>query len=111
MKIALDISNDTLIAVNTQLNRVYDLPTSLDQSAKIVISMTYDLADKFDKKYRNRIQNQDLFDNKKRVKVKLKFHEAWALYEYLKLIVSGIQNDYHLSLVNKLSDVLHQKLS
>ncbi|MGC1471521.1 MAG: hypothetical protein WA775_02920 [Psychroserpens sp.] len=109
MKVEINISNDTLVALNKQTQRVYELPIINNKEHKVVLSISYGIAEKFQKKYSSRVQNQSLFDTKKRIKMSLRFHEAWALQILLETVVDGMDNLYHKSLISALINQLDQK--
>jgi len=111
MKIEININTDTLIALNSVLKQVYELPVSNDKRENVYKSIGFDLADKFDKKCKTRVKKADLFDSKKKTKFTLKYHEAWALEEILREITPFIQNPYQVILLNKVTDTLNQKLA
>lgn len=110
MKVELKLSNDTLMATNKILKEIYELPLSQVKRENVYRSIGFDLADKFDKKCKTQIKKANLFDNKK-VKITLKFHEAWALESLIKSLADEIivNNEYQRRLVFALADTLNQK--
>ena len=109
MKVELKISTDTLMAANKILKEIYNLPASTDKRENIYKSIGYDLADKFDSKCKARIKKANLFE-KKKVKITLAYHEAWALEAIIQdLIEQVIHNDYQKSLLISLTHTLNQK--
>ena len=110
MKVELKLSNDTIIAVNQLLCQVYLLPASIDQQVKLMRSIIYDVADRFDKKVKTQIKKASLFDAKKRTKFTLQFHEAWALKEVLQSLYATLSNPYQQSLIQTVINTLDQKL-
>ncbi len=48
-----------------------------------MLSISLDLAETFDKKFKTILNKANLFDAKKKVKFTFKYHEAWALKAYL----------------------------
>lgn len=109
MKVELNFSLDTLMAVNKQLQKMYELPVSTVKRENVYKSIGFDLADKFDKKCKTLIKKTSLFDQKKRFKMSLKFHEAWALQEILMELVSDVNNSYQKALIEKTIHNLDQK--
>lgn len=83
MKVEIKITNDALMAVNSLLQGLYDMPVSVNPLQNVYASIGYDLADMFDSKLKSKIKKADLFDHKKPVKFTFKFHEAWALIRIL----------------------------
>ena len=109
MKIELKFSTDAVVCLNQQLQNVYSLTVSNDKRENVYKSIGYDLADKFDKKCKTLIKKASLFDVKKRHKMSLKFHEAWALQEILSELVDDITNSYQKTLIEKIIHTLDQK--
>lgn len=112
MKIELNISNDTLLAANKILKEVYKLPISVVARENVYKSIGMDLADKFDTKCKSQIRKANLFDNKK-IKITLKYHEAWALESLIKDLVDEfiVNNMYQRNLLFQLTNTLNQKLA
>lgn len=109
MKIELKMNNDTLMAIAKMLQGVYTMPVSMDRREKVYRSISYDLADKFDAKYRTKIKKSDLFDQKKLTKFSLKFHEAFALQQILMDLIQEVDNDLNRTLAQKVINALDQK--
>ncbi len=109
MIIKIKLNNDTLIAVNSLLKKVYELPPSVDKRENIYKSIGYGLADKFEKKVKLIIRKASLFDQAKRTEMSLKFHESWALQEILTELKPTLENDYQKTLTQKLINILDQK--
>lgn len=111
MKVKIDMTNDTIMAVNSLLKNVYEVKEhSQEKDVKVVLSIIYDLADTFDVKVKTKIKNATLFDTKKKTKFNFKFHEAWALHEALKFLVHLSDTDYKKLLIEMLIGTLDQKL-
>lgn len=111
MKIEIKINSDTLIACNEVLQQLYASGVPPTEGGKLVKSLALDVADKLDAKAKTLIKKATLFDNKKKHKVTLKYHEAWGLYRTLCLQVEQIKNIYKITLINAMIGVLNQKLS
>jgi len=110
MKIELQLTNDQLMAINNQLQKVYEMPVSTDQRENVYKSIAFDLADKFDKKCKNLIKKASLFSQKKKIKISLKFHEAWALQAVLMELIIYMDNEYQKTLIQKTINALDEKL-
>ena len=110
MKIQVQLSNDQLTAVDLLLRELYSIPHNNQKDVKVTLSVGYDLADKFHSKYCTQIKNSSLFDNSKRHKFKLKFHEAFAL-EQLLIILKHKVNEYYQPKVQTLINDLNQKMA
>ena len=83
MKIEIKLSRDELELFNYLLQQSYGRRFQSVRLYNIVHSLSLDLADSFDKKFKTRIKKVNLFDGKKKTKITLKYHEAWALKIYL----------------------------
>jgi len=110
MKIEIHITPDALMAVNKILKRVYELPVSVNKEEKVYRSIGFDLADKFEKKCKSQIKKANLFD-KKKVKITLMYHEAWALEAIINSLLWIVHNDYQDSLLQSLAHSINQKLA
>lgn len=112
MKIALSTNTDTIIALSKLLELVYDLPVSTDKRENVYKSIGFDLADKFSSKAKTIIKKANLFDNKNQ-KIKLKYHEAWALEQIVRELTEVFpdKNPYRKTLYQKALDQLNQKLA
>lgn len=109
MKIELNISTDALMAANKILKEIYNLPVSNDKRENVYKSIGFDLADKFDKKCKTQIKKANLFE-KKKIKLSLKYHEAWALEAIIQdLIGEVIHNEYQKALLTNLTHIINQK--
>lgn len=95
MKTILKLSVDQVFAVNTLLNKIYELPfNSFGEAEKVAISIGVLLSDKFENKKRELHKKLDLLNRNKKVSFKLKYHEAWALKNILVNRISWLHNDY-----------------
>lgn len=99
------------MAINKYLQQIYKLQVSQDKTEKIYRSIGYDLADKFDSKWKATLRKHDLFDQKKLNKITLKFHEAWALQKILTDLHSSEDSDYIANLILNVINTLDQKLA
>jgi hypothetical protein len=109
MKVELKLTPDTINAAARLLEKVYDLPAPLGQSEKIIRSIAYDVADAMLSKQKTIRKKLNLFDAKKKHKISLKYHEAFALYNILNELNINVSDDYNRTILNKLKDELHQK--
>ena len=109
MKVELKLTADTINAAARLLEKVYDLPAPLGQSEKIIRSIAYDVADAMLSKQKTIRKKLNLFDAKKKHKISLKYHEAFALYNILNELNINVSDDYNRTILNKSKDDLHQK--
>ena len=109
MKVELKLTADTINAAARLLEKVYDLPAPLGQSEKIIRSIANEVADAMLSKQKTIRKKLNLFDAKKKHKISLKYHEAFALYNILNELNINVSDDYNRTILNKLKDDLHQK--
>lgn len=114
MKTTLKINADSIFALDKLLSNVYNIGFSLGLSgktkeAKVLLSISYELSNKFNSKSRNIVLKQSLFDSKKKYSIGLKFHEAWALEQIIYASLDNVNNDYAKTLLKKIADDLNQK--
>lgn len=79
MKIETKLTSDQIFAVAKLLEQVYDTYPEIKKQDKLVRSIAFDIADKFTTKQRTIYKSNTLFDQKKKYRVTLKFHEAVTL--------------------------------
>lgn len=111
MKIEITLSSDELVCINNQLQKAYGRTFQQVALYNVVHSIVLELADSFDTKTKTRIKKANIFDSRKKTKITLKYHEAWALKIYLHSEVPTIDNEYQRSLLNKQIANLDQKLT
>lgn len=109
MKVELKLSADALLACSKLLQGVYDTKRIQSQTANMMLSIAFDLADKFDAKSKTILRKQGLFDTKKTHKMTLKFHESRALEAVIRAMQVTINNEYQLNLLIKVADKLNQQ--
>ncbi len=110
MKIDLKISVDTVPLISNILQDVYQPLNNNNINQKIIRSIGFVLADMFDKKHKNLIKKNDLFQSAKPIKIGLKYHEAWALKGVLMNEPEIKYNPLHNALLRKTIHQLDQKL-
>jgi len=111
MKVELKLSTETIIALYNLLEMVYDLPISTEKRENVYKSIGFDLADKFSSKAKTIIKKANLFSNKTH-KIKLKYHEAWALEQIVRELTEVFpdKNPYRKTLYQNTLNQLNQKL-
>ena len=110
MKVELKLYADTINASAQLLEQVYNLSTPLGQSEKVVRSIAYDVAETMLSKQKSIRKKLNLFDAKKKHKVSLKFHEAFALYNILNELLHNVSDEYNRTILGKLIGEVHQKI-
>ena len=111
MKIEITLTSDELVCINNQLQKAYGRSFQQVALYNVVHSIALEMADKFDTKTKSRIKKANIFDSRKKTKIALKYHEAWALKIYLHSEVPTVDNEYQRSLLNKQIANLDQKLT
>lgn len=99
------------MAINKHLQQIYKLQVSQVKTERVYRSIGYDLAAKFDTKWKSKLRKHDLFDQKKLSKVTLKFHEAWALQHILTDFHGSEDSDFTSNLILKVINTIDQKLA
>lgn len=99
------------MAINSVIKNVYELSVSNDQRENIYKSIGFDLADKFDSKTKALIRKANLFDTAKKIKITLKYHEAWALQMILMEVLPTISNTYQNTLITKVIHFIDERIS
>ena len=110
MKVELKLNIDTIFAINKVLQNVYDGTTPELMVQKVYRSIAFDLADKFDKLQKNNQKKATLFDAKKKHKIAIKYHEAWALWHIITHFIPSVNNDLSKVQLQLTADTIHQKL-
>lgn len=110
MKIELKLSSDELVCINNQLQKAYGRGFLQVDLYNVVHSIVLEVADSFDTKTKTRIKKANIFDSRKKTKISLKYHEAWAIKIYLQSEVQEINNDYQRTLLNKQIGIIDQQL-
>lgn len=111
MKIELNFNNDTLVACNQLLQEIYNESQPTTEAGKLVKSIALDVADKLDSKCKTIVKKASLFDNKKKHKITLKYHEAWGMYRSLIELNENTSNEFKRTVIQNVISVLNQKLA
>lgn len=111
MKIEIKLKSETIFAINKLLQAVYDTPQPIDLNQRIYRSISFDLADKFDKLHKSNVKKSNLFDNNKTYKVSLKIYEAWALEKIIINMLPTVNNDLHKNILQSTASIINQKLT
>jgi len=110
MKIDIKINNDELIATNNLLQKCYQDTDCLTLEAKVFKSIGLQLADMFEKKCKKKIKDGDLFDQKKQIKIGLKFYEAWALKEIIRNFIHLSETTFQHHQIQRVINKLDKKI-
>jgi hypothetical protein len=106
MKITIKTTPDQVLALDKVLEALNIFEVQSPES-KAVKSICYDCQDKVIKIVKPLKRSIDLFNNKKKHAINLKYHEAYALLEYLNHMLPSTGHNLNLQQVH---DQLHQKL-
>lgn len=112
MKVEIHLNIDSLVAVKESLNKLYEMEIPTDKRGRVYCSIGLELADKFESKVKTEIKKGiSLFNTKKKYKIGLKYHEAWALEGCLIELIGSLNNEYKKQLVQFTINQLNQKLA
>ena len=112
MKIEIHLNIDSLVAVNEALKELYEMEPPTDKRGRVYHSLGLELSDKFDSKLKTELKKGvNLFNTKKKYKIGLKYHEAWALEGCLIELIGSLNNEYKKQLVQFTINQLNQKLA
>lgn len=104
-KITLPLLADEAFALDKLLNQVPDFLPKTPQG-KAMKSICLETSDRVHKLVRKLQKDTDLFHAKKKAKIDLKYHEAYAIFELINALLPATGNNIHLQ---KINDFLHQK--
>lgn len=109
--IIIHVKPDDLRIISNNLQTVYLDVVNRTWEEKLSHSIGLDLADKFQSKQKKQIKKANLFETNKLLKITLKYHEAWALYQILQSLIMN-QSGYREQLrVQEVINKLNQKLT
>lgn len=111
MKIKLKLNNDTLIACNNLLKQVYNSETPPNEAGKLIKSICFEVADKFDTKAKSLVKSANLFDKKNTTEITLKWYEAWGTLQVFIRLNEIEGSDFQKLLVQKVISTINQKLT
>ena len=98
MKIELTINADESIFLNARLHIMQETSVTefkkLDLEKKALHTILMDVSDIITKKNKSILRKDSLFDQNKTYKVSLKYHEAKALYAFIRRLTE-VENDDH----------------
>ena len=111
MKIKLKLSPDAILAVDWIFDNFCkgSLP-GRTQEQKVLLSISYDLDDTFQKQANKVVRSSDLFNTKKKMGIGLKYYQAWALEKIIREMLPLVDNLYKKTLLGSLADDINQKL-
>lgn len=89
--INVKVSIDQIVALESMLCSLEKYkPKSIEE--KVTYSVIIDLSDIISKPYNKIIKSTDLFSSDKKVKLQLKFHEAFALIGFIDMHLKSLHN-------------------
>ncbi|PDS24666.1 hypothetical protein [Flavobacterium branchiophilum] len=106
-KIPLTLSPNQLFALEKLLNQLQDF-IATNAAGFSMKSACLDVAELVHRKYRKACGELDIFNEKKKIKVDLKYHEAYHLLQYI--ILSGLVMNLPFEL-QTIKNFLDQKLA
>ncbi|MDV6170210.1 hypothetical protein R1T16_17370 [Flavobacterium sp. DG1-102-2] len=115
MKVELKLTADELqymaqLAGHSNSSSTLAIFMSITREKKTVMSICIDVADKFEAKYKALSRKATLFDAKKKHKISLKYHEAYAVNAWLETRLPLETDPYRKSICSKLSLMIDPKL-
>ena len=112
MKVKLKISSHEMMYLEEKLKPISSIrPQELTKDKLVAFSILLDVTDKVVAKASKLSRSVELFDNKKKHDLTLKYHEAATLEQFL-IGVSGAETDaFKKNLSTKLIAQLNQKLA
>ena len=109
MTIELSLSPENITIITATLQAVYNSKANTRRQ-KSTLSIALDVASKFDSKIAP-LKKVTLFDAKKKIRIKLKFHEADMLELILIDQLKNVEDKYIRLQIQKTIDSLNQKLA
>jgi len=94
MKIIIHLTKDELGLLRNLLQNAYGNTFQQVALYNVIHSISLDLADTFDTKFKTIVKKANLFDAKKKIKFSFKYHEAWALKVFLNNEYEEIKEQY-----------------
>jgi hypothetical protein len=104
--IKLELSPDQLTALDNFMSQIDEKYKPTTMEGKAIKSISYSINDKVRGKYLKLQRDFSLFDQSKLITHSLAYHEAFALFQLLNLLLGASPNIY-LQIIH---DFLHQKL-
>lgn len=83
---------------------------NLKREAKVVVSIVFDISEKFEDKFRKLSKTLNLFDEKKKHKITLKFYQAHALTVLLHGIRTNEKDPYKWSMAENIYNLIEKQL-
>ncbi len=113
MKVKLKVSSHEMMYLEEKLKPISSIrPQELTKDKLVAFSILLDVTDKVVAKASKLSRSVELFDNKKKHDITLKYHEAETLEKYLAGITPGTEADaFKNNLLIKLIAQLNQKLA
>lgn len=109
-KIKINFTNDMAFSVNSILQNIYNPTYTLGTNEKLVRSIGFELAEKFNKATDKLQKKANFFEVKKKTNITLKYFEAWALHQILIDLISLSNNDYEKLQVQKTLNILNSEI-
>jgi Na+/phosphate symporter len=112
MKIELKLTADEINYLERQTLLVQSIDTNqLTKDKKAAYTIMLDVSDKLMAKAKQLNRKTDLFDQKKKHKITLKWHEAETLEQYIDVFSICQDDPYKANLARKVIIQLNQKLA
>lgn len=109
MKVQITQNIDGLMALDKLCNIILE-NTASGLNAKLVKSIIIDVHKLVKKPLEKALENNSLFESKKKYTINLRFHEAYAIHEAIVGLISTVNNELVKTKLNQIKDFLNQKL-
>lgn len=111
MKIDLKLPPRTFIAIATALQPIYDVVTPQTRKERTALSIAFDVVEKIEKTTKSISKQPTLFDDKKKLKISFKQHEADMLEIILVEQIRFVEDPYMRNQIQSTINLLNQKLA
>lgn len=104
-------TSEQIFAVAKILDQVYNLYPATTSEEKSTRSIAFDLEEKFTTKRKQLMKQVDIFEPGKRHKIKLKYHEEFALQRIINDLINTVEASETKRNLQVVHDYLHKKLA
>ena len=111
MKIVLQLSNDQILMTFKILEQIENAEPTTVAAEKLIRSIVLEAYDKFATLKKKIVKQADLFDQKKKTKVSLKYYEAYGIEKMIATNIFKVNNKYVENILEKMLNELRQKLA
>ncbi|MDN3673100.1 hypothetical protein QWY99_08575 [Flavobacterium branchiarum] len=102
---------DQVFAIAKLLDQVFNLFPATTQEQKSIRSIAFELEEKFSKKRKELIKSNNLFEQSKKHKVSLKYHEELALLKIISSLLDTVNDPKPKNDLRIILNYLDEKLA